>query len=190
MELKARFDEQSNLDSGERLEAAGVNVLYSMPGLKVHAKLLLVERRERGSLRRYAWLGTGNFNESTARVYADHGLFTMDPQLTGEVREVFDYLAERRTGAGGEIQLTDAMERMIGGKPLHGTVVGVLALNVPGLHAHQREFNDGTDLNDIMPGREGGNASNSLTDALGQAQAISPENSATRLARAISIRFA
>ena len=93
VEVKARFDEESNLDWAERMEAAGVRTLYSMPGLKVHAKLLLIVRREGDTARQYAYLGTGNFNERTARIYADHALLTADPELTGEVRAVFDFLA-------------------------------------------------------------------------------------------------
>jgi polyphosphate kinase len=94
LELKARFDEESNLNYGERLAAAGVRTLYSLPGLKVHAKLALVVRRA-GSTEPplLAYLSTGNFNEQTARIYADHGLFTADPRLTTEVRRVFAYLA-------------------------------------------------------------------------------------------------
>ena len=92
VELKARFDEQSNLDWAARMEEAGVEVLYSKPGLKVHTKLALVARREAGVLRHYAYLGTGNFNEKTARIYADHGLLTVDPRLAGEVRQIFAFL--------------------------------------------------------------------------------------------------
>jgi polyphosphate kinase len=93
VELKARFDEESNLAWAERMERAGVRTLYSMPGLKVHAKLALVERVEAAGRRFYAWLGTGNFNERTARIYTDLGLLTADPRLTEEVRRVFAFLA-------------------------------------------------------------------------------------------------
>lgn len=93
VEAKARFDEESNLLWAERLEAAGVRTLYSMPGLKVHAKLALIERVEEGAVRRYAYLGTGNFNERTACVYTDHALLTSDPELTEEVARVFAFLA-------------------------------------------------------------------------------------------------
>jgi polyphosphate kinase len=95
VEVTARFDEAANLEWAERLEAAGVRTIYSMPKLKVHAKLALVVRREDGKRRRYAYLSTGNFNEKTARVYTDHGLFTADPRLTRDVRRVFAYLAGR-----------------------------------------------------------------------------------------------
>ncbi len=96
VEVQARFDERSNLQWGERLEAAGARVLYSLEGLKVHGKLCLVERREGRQLRRYAYLGTGNFHEGTARRYADCALLTADPELCREVAEVFHHLADRR----------------------------------------------------------------------------------------------
>jgi polyphosphate kinase len=92
VEVKARFDEENNLTWAGRMEEAGVRVHYSMPGLKVHAKLALFARREDGALRDYAYLGTGNFNEKTARVYADHALLTADRRLTADVRRVFAFL--------------------------------------------------------------------------------------------------
>lgn len=92
IELKARFNEASNLKWTQRMRRAGVSVHYNLPGLKVHAKLALVIRREQDERRSYAYLGTGNFNEQTARIYADHGLFTADPRLTEEVRLVFEYI--------------------------------------------------------------------------------------------------
>ncbi|HLA64482.1 MAG TPA: polyphosphate kinase 1 [Rhodothermales bacterium] len=92
VEVKARFDEAQNLEMAERMEAAGVRVHYSMPGLKVHAKILLAGRREGSALVDYAALSTGNFNEKTARIYADHVLLTADPRLTADAREVFRFL--------------------------------------------------------------------------------------------------
>jgi len=97
MEVQARFDEESNLYWAERLEAAGVRTLYSMQGLKVHAKIALVVCREEGERRLYAYVGTGNFNEKTSRVYTDHGIFTCDPRITHDVEQVFRFLA-------GEVQ--------------------------------------------------------------------------------------
>ncbi len=94
VEVKARFDEANNLAQAAEMEAAGVRVRYSMPGLKVHAKLLLVGRREGEGLRDYAILSTGNFNEQTARVYGDYSLFTADSRLTAEVRRVVEILTE------------------------------------------------------------------------------------------------
>lgn len=93
VEVKARFDEASNLHWAERMEEAGIRTLYSFPDLKVHSKLALVGRREGEETAWYAYLGTGNFNEKTARIYADHGLFTADARLTAEVRKVFAVLA-------------------------------------------------------------------------------------------------
>jgi polyphosphate kinase len=93
VEVKARFDEEANLDWGERLEKEGVAVHYIKdPVIKVHAKLALVRRTENKLPQLYAYLATGNFNEDTARVYTDFGLFTADPRLTQEVARVFSLL--------------------------------------------------------------------------------------------------
>lgn len=93
VEVQARFDEESNLAWAERMEAAGVVTMYSMPGIKVHAKLALIVRREGDGRRLYSYLGTGNFNERTARQYTDIGLFTADPRITEDVSRVFRFLA-------------------------------------------------------------------------------------------------
>ncbi len=93
MEVQARFDEESNLLWADRLESAGVRTLYSMRGLKVHAKIAMVVRREGGKRVRYAYVGTGNFNEKTSRIYADHGIFTADERITVDVEQVFLFLA-------------------------------------------------------------------------------------------------
>lgn len=95
IEAKARFDEASNLFWGEELEKAGADVFYSYPGIKVHTKLLLIQREEEGGLRNYAYLGTGNFNEKTARLYTDHALMTADPRLAGEAAQIFGLLERR-----------------------------------------------------------------------------------------------
>ena len=92
IEVKARFDERANLEWGEKLEAAGVNVNYSFPGVKVHSKLALVLRQEKGKGQLYAYLSTGNFHEVTAKIYSDLGLFTTDSRLTREVARVFSFL--------------------------------------------------------------------------------------------------
>ena len=92
VEIKARFDELTNLEWGERLDKAGVRVHYSFPGLKVHSKLALIRRIEDGQPRLYAYLGTGNFHEDTAKIYTDLGLFTADTRLTTEVSAVFSFL--------------------------------------------------------------------------------------------------
>jgi polyphosphate kinase len=93
VEVKARFDEASNLHWAARMEEAGIRTLYSFPDLKVHSKLALISRKEGDETQWYGYLGTGNFNEVTSRIYADHGIFTADTRLTREVRKVFAYLA-------------------------------------------------------------------------------------------------
>ena len=97
VELKARFDEEANINWAERLEAIGAQVLYGVVGLKTHAKLLVVTRREgrpgRTRLRRYAHLSTGNYNPRTARLYTDVGMLTADAELTADADAVFQQLA-------------------------------------------------------------------------------------------------
>jgi polyphosphate kinase len=92
LELKARFDEETNILWAQRLEDAGVHVTYGVVGLKTHAKLSLVVRAESDGLRRYAHIGTGNYNPETARIYEDIGLFTAAPALTERVSDVFHLL--------------------------------------------------------------------------------------------------
>ncbi len=92
VEVKARFDEEANLRWGEKLEAAGVNVHYSFPGLKVHSKLALIRRVEEGRNHLYGYLSTGNFHETTAKIYSDHGLFTANRRILNEVARVFTFL--------------------------------------------------------------------------------------------------
>jgi polyphosphate kinase len=96
IEVKARFDEEANLRWGEELEAAGVTVYYSMPGYKVHSKLALVRRMENGHPSLYAYLGTGNFHEVTARIYSDFGIFTHDKRMTTEVARIFNFLETKK----------------------------------------------------------------------------------------------
>ncbi len=96
IEVKARFDEENNLKWGEFLEKAGVQVNYSMPGLKVHAKMAMVRRIEDGEPRIYTYMSTGNFHEDTAKVYTDLGLFTANKKLNREVLRVFSYLETKQ----------------------------------------------------------------------------------------------
>ena len=93
VELKARFDEEANINWAERLEAVGAQVVYGIVGYKTHAKLLMVTRSEGGKLRRYAHFSTGNYNPKTARFYTDIGMLTSDRDLTADVDHVFRQLA-------------------------------------------------------------------------------------------------
>ena len=92
IEAKARFDEESNLFWGRKLQQAGAEVRYSFPGIKVHSKLMLIERTADSATRYLAYLGTGNFNEKTAKLYTDHALLTADERVAPEVARVFDIL--------------------------------------------------------------------------------------------------
>ncbi|WP_217518310.1 polyphosphate kinase 1 [Vibrio metschnikovii] len=92
VELQARFDEEANIEWSRILTEAGVDVIFGIPGMKIHAKLLLITRREESELVRYAHIGTGNFHEKTARIYTDFSLLTADHELTNEVRSVFAYI--------------------------------------------------------------------------------------------------
>ena len=92
VELKARFDERNNIVWANRLESAGVHVVYGMVNLKTHCKLCLVVRKELDGIVRYAHVGTGNYNRVTSQVYTDFGLFTARPEVLDEVTEVFNYL--------------------------------------------------------------------------------------------------
>ncbi|GGI54411.1 polyphosphate kinase 1 [Oxalicibacterium solurbis] len=92
VELMARFDEEANINWADRLERAGAQVVYGVVGLKTHAKLALVIRREEGTFRYYAHLGTGNYHPSTTKFYTDFGLMTANPAISTEVNEVFIHL--------------------------------------------------------------------------------------------------
>ena len=92
VELKARFDERSNIDWARKLEQEGVHVVYGLIGLKTHSKILLVVRKEGNTIRRYVHLGTGNYNHITARLYEDIGLFTCNDEIGADVSDLFNYL--------------------------------------------------------------------------------------------------
>jgi polyphosphate kinase len=106
VELKARFDEEANINWAERLEAVGAQVVYGIVGLKTHAKLLLVTRREGTRLRRYAHLSTGNYNPRTARLYTDMGYLTAEPGLTADAEAVFLQLASQTKARAPQHLLT------------------------------------------------------------------------------------
>lgn len=88
LELLARFDEEQNVEYSEMLQKEGVKVIHGVNGLKVHSKLVLVQRKDKG----YVYIGTGNFNEFTAQIYGDLGFFTSDPQIVADASAVFDFL--------------------------------------------------------------------------------------------------
>ena len=99
VELKARFDEATNIGWAKRLEQAGAHVAYGLVGLKIHTKTAMIVREDPDGIRRYCHIGTGNYNHRTARVYEDFGLLTADPEVGAEIAEMFNFL----TGYGRNI---------------------------------------------------------------------------------------
>jgi len=96
VEVKARFDEHANLQFAKTMKKAGIRIIYSIPGLKVHAKVALVLRKSsRNRKSAYAFLSTGNFNEKTAKIYADHGFLSSDENITSELKLVFNHLEDQ-----------------------------------------------------------------------------------------------
>ncbi len=92
VELQARFDEQANISWAQKLTAAGVNVIFGVPGLKVHSKIISIVRQEAGTTRYYSHVGTGNFNEKTANLYCDISLFTANQEIGRDIANVFDFI--------------------------------------------------------------------------------------------------
>jgi polyphosphate kinase len=119
IELKARFDEENNIEWARRLEAEGVHVVYGIRGLKTHGKLALVVRREGGRLRRYVHVATGNYNPTTAKIYTDIGLLTANEEIGADVTDIFNYLTgysnqkEFRTLLVAPVTLRPKMMEMI-----------------------------------------------------------------------------
>ena len=92
IEIQARFDEENNINFAELLEAAGVEIILGVPGLKVHGKICVIEKLEENKIIRYGFLSTGNFNEFTSKVYTDYTLFTSNQKILKEVNRVFSFL--------------------------------------------------------------------------------------------------
>src|SRR5208283_4031543 len=99
VELRARFDEANNIQWSRRLEEAGVHIVHGMVGYKIHAKICLVVRKEKGGIRRYVHLSTGNYNLTTARLYTDVGLLTCQPDFGEDATNLFNLL----TGIGHDL---------------------------------------------------------------------------------------
>ncbi len=129
VELKARFDEESNIGWARALERVGVHVVYGLLGLKTHSKVTMVVRRERDGLRRYLHLGTGNYNAVTSQIYTDLGLFTADETLADDVSHLFNRLT-------GYSNLTDYKEMRVARVNLHE---GMLALIDREIEKHSPE---------------------------------------------------
>lgn len=94
VELQARFDEEANINLADKLNEEGVKVVYGVKGLKVHAKCCLITRKDQGKIAHYVVIGTGNFNEDTAKVYSDHCLFTSNKKITREIVRIFDFIEQ------------------------------------------------------------------------------------------------
>jgi polyphosphate kinase len=120
VELKARFDEESNIVWARMLEHSGAHVVYGLLGLKTHAKCLLIVRREKGKLRRYAHVATGNYNPTTARYYTDFSLFTAKPDICEDVSSLFNLL----TGYSAPPKWNKLIVAPLG---LHEAVLGLIA---------------------------------------------------------------
>lgn len=91
IELRARFDEQANIDYAQQMKDEGVNLIFGVRGLKVHSKMCVIEREEGKKVRRYGFISTGNFNESTAKIYTDHTLFTSNQSILKDVNKIFNF---------------------------------------------------------------------------------------------------
>ncbi len=92
VELKARFDEENNINWARRMTEAGIEVIFGLQTLKIHSKLCLITRQEKGKTQKFAHIGTGNFNEKTARIYTDMSLFTCHGEICDEVDQVFEFI--------------------------------------------------------------------------------------------------
>ena len=91
IELQARFDEQANINYAQQMKDEGVNLVFGVQGLKVHSKMCVIEREEGDKMKRYGFISTGNFNESTAKIYTDNTLFTSDQSILKDVNKIFNF---------------------------------------------------------------------------------------------------
>jgi polyphosphate kinase len=141
VELKARFDEESNISWARTLEQAGAHVIYGVEGLKTHCKLALVVRREGAAIRRYLHLATGNYNALTAKVYEDIGLFTCNEDLAADASDLFNYLTgyskmrDYRELLVAPVNLRQRLEALIGAEIEHARAgsSGYIAIKVNAL---------------------------------------------------------
>ena len=133
IELKARFDEENNIEWARQLEEAGVHVVYGMHNLKTHSKLALVVRREAGRLRRYVHVATGNYNVSTAKIYTDLGLLTCNEEIGADATDIFNYLtgysnqSEFRRLLVAPVNLREKMLQLIRREIAHGANGRIIA---------------------------------------------------------------
>ena len=133
VELKARGDEQKNIEWARRLEQAGVHVVYGFPDLKIHAKTTLVVRREGGRQRRYVHIGTGNYHAVTARSYEDLSLFTADERITADVADLFNFV----TGFGRPTKFRKLLVAPLTLKPRLIELIRSVAAGGPGGQARR-----------------------------------------------------
>ena len=128
VELRARFDEEQNIAFANRLQEAGVQVVYGVVGYKTHAKMLLIVRRERGALRRYVHLSTGNYHHLTSRLYTDFGLMTAHPEIGSDVHDMFQQIS----GLGPAIKLKRLLQSPF---TLHKRVLAMIEREIGHAHA-------------------------------------------------------
>ena len=145
VELKARFDERTNIQWAKALEEAGVHVVYGQPGLKTHAKCVLVVRREGDGVRNYVHIGTGNYHSATARLYTDFGLFTTDEAIGADVADMFNYL----TGYGRPLHYRKVVMAPGG---LREGIIGEIDRTIAA-HSPQRPARIAMKMNALVDGR-------------------------------------
>jgi polyphosphate kinase len=166
VELKARFDERTNIKWANRLESAGVHVVYGVENLKTHCKLCLVVRKELDGVRRYVHVGTGNYNHATSQIYTDFGMFTADPEIGDDASDVFNYLtgyskrkeyrqllvAPVSLRAGFVALLDRELEHASAGRPAH-VIVKANAVTDPAIiRAFYRAAHAGVEIDMIVRG--------------------------------------